>query len=142
MNRSEGDRAMAVSPDELKQWHDWTSPDFFVPGRHREARVVPLFMRQVLPRSVHKTRLTLTGWVLVLVAMGIGTAAYNAASNILFLTLALILSSLVLSGLCRGINFRKLDWHLRAPAFAGGRAGSDGSRAAQQTHLSRAVCAF
>ena len=53
--------------------------------------------------------------MLVLVALGIGTAAYNAASNILFLTLALLLSSLVLSGLLSLINFRKLDWQLQAP---------------------------
>lgn len=112
---------MGSTQQELQHWHDWTSPDFFVAGRHREQRFLSLFLRQILPKAFQKTKLTLTGWVVVLVAMGIGTAAYNAASNILFLTLALILSSLVLSGLLSLINFRKLDWQLLAPTHL--RAG-------------------
>lgn len=115
---------MATTQQDLKHWHDWTSPDFFVAGRHREERFFSLFMRQILPKALQKTKLTFTGWVLVLVAMGIGTAAYNAASNILFLTLALILSSMVLSGLLSLMNFRKLEWRLMAPTHL--RAGEPG----------------
>lgn len=62
-----------------------------------------------------QTRLTLTGWCLIVVSFGLGVAAYNTASNILFLTLSLLLSSLVLSGILSWINFRKLQWELQAP---------------------------
>ena len=106
---------MASTQQELQNWQDWTSPDFFVAGRQREERFVSLFMRQIMPKALQKTRLSLTGWVLVLVALGIGSAAYNAASNILFLTLALILSSMVLSGILSLINFKKVDWRLVSP---------------------------
>lgn len=53
--------------------------------------------------------------MLIFVAMGIGSAAYNTASNILFMTLSLLLSSLVLSGILSLINFKKLFWDLQAP---------------------------
>ncbi len=100
---------------ELSRWHDWTDPDFFNPDPDAEKRVVPLFLRQMMPTRVRRTRLTLAGWFLILVALGIGTAAYNTASNILFMTLSLLLSSLVLSGILSHINFRKLTWSLRPP---------------------------
>jgi len=105
---------MADANAELRQWHDWTDPDFFA-GEQREKRLLPLLMRQIIPRAPQRTRLTVTGWFLIIVAMGIGTAAYNTASNILFMTLSLLLSSLVLSGILSQINFRKLGWKLRAP---------------------------
>jgi len=76
---------------------------------------MPLFLRQILPGHLLQTRLTWTGWCLIIVSFGIGSAAYNTSSNILFLTLSLLLSSLVLSGILSWINFRKLDWSLQAP---------------------------
>jgi uncharacterized protein (DUF58 family) len=100
---------------EIQRWHDWTDPDFFMQGRQRERRFISLFLRQILPRQMQRTKLTLTGWMLIFVSLGIGSAAYNTSSNILFMTLALLLSSLVLSGLLSMINFRKLHWHLRVP---------------------------
>jgi uncharacterized protein (DUF58 family) len=106
---------MADSQIEMRRWHDWTDPDYFMEGRHRERRLIPLFLRQILPKQAQKTRLTLTGWMLIIVSMGIGTAAYNTASNILFMTLSLLLSSLILSGILSLINFRKLDWSLSVP---------------------------
>lgn len=115
---------MPTTQQELQSWQDWTDPDFFVAGRQKEQRFLNLFMRQILPKALQKTKLTLTGWVLVVVALGIGTAAYNAASNILFLTLALILSSMVLSGILSLINFRRLEWQLLAPTHL--RAGEPG----------------
>ncbi|MGJ8639053.1 MAG: DUF58 domain-containing protein [Opitutaceae bacterium] len=101
--------------DELKGWHDWTNPDFFQNTRGQEQRIIPLFLRQLLPVQFQKTKLTLIGWMLIIVAMGIGSAAYNTASNILFMTLSLLLSSLVLSGILSLVNFRKLKWDLCAP---------------------------
>ena len=100
---------------ELRNWHDWTHPDFFATNRQQETRFVPLFLRQILPGHMLQTRLTLTGWCLIVVSLGLGLAAYNTASNILFLTLSLLLSSLVLSGILSWINFRKLQWALQAP---------------------------
>lgn len=76
---------------------------------------MPLFLRQILPGHMLQTRLTLTGWCLIVVSFGLGLAAYNTSSNILFLTLSLLLSSLVLSGILSWINFRKLKWELQAP---------------------------
>ncbi|MFP4166479.1 MAG: DUF58 domain-containing protein [Opitutales bacterium] len=106
---------MANGQAELKHWHDWTDPDFFVEERHTESRLIPLFLRQLLPGWNSRTKLTLTGWFLIVIALGIGLAAYNTASNILFMTLSLLLSSLVLSGILSVINFRMLDWKLKAP---------------------------
>ena len=106
---------MAHVNTELRNWHDWTNPDFFATARQQESRFVPLFLRQILPGHLLQTRLTLTGWFLIIVSFGIGSAAYNTASNILFLTLSLLLSSLILSGILSWINFRKLHWGLQAP---------------------------
>ncbi len=100
---------------ELRRWHDWTDPDFFAGDGAAEKRLLPLFLRQIMPGGRKRTRLTLTGWFLIVVAVGIGWAAYSTASNILFMTLSLLLSSLVLSGILSQINFRKLEWKLRAP---------------------------
>lgn len=100
---------------EFRNWNDWTDPDFFAEGRQSERRFLPLFFRQLLPNQIQKTKLTMTGWMLIIVAVGIGSAAYNTASNILFMTLSLMLSSLVLSGILSLINFKKLRWTLKVP---------------------------
>jgi uncharacterized protein (DUF58 family) len=58
-------------------------------------------------------------------AFGIGTAAYNSASNILFIALALLLSCLILSGVLAWLNLRGVDWALEIspPLRAGQEAG-------------------
>lgn len=106
---------MSHTDADLKNWHDWTDPDFFATERQQESGVMPLFLRQILPARLLRTRMTFTGWCLIFVSLGLGTAAYNTSSNILFLTLSLLLSSLILSGILSLINFKKLDWNLRAP---------------------------
>jgi uncharacterized protein (DUF58 family) len=106
---------MADPRIEMRRWHDWTDPDFFMQGRQAEKQLLPLFMRQIVPQQFQRSKLTLSGWMLVIVALGIGSAAYNTSSNILFMTLSLILSSLVLSGVLSWINFRCLTWRLHAP---------------------------
>jgi uncharacterized protein (DUF58 family) len=100
---------------EFQAWHNWTDPDFFSTGRQSEERFVPLFMRQLVQRRVQRTKLTMAGWMLILLALGIGSAAYNTSSNILFLTLSLMLGSLILSGILSLINFKKLNWELLPP---------------------------
>lgn len=64
---------------------------------------------------------TVSGLLLIVLSLGIGTAAYNAANNILFITLALLLACLTLSGVLSWFNFAKLRWRLLFPAAA--RAG-------------------
>jgi uncharacterized protein (DUF58 family) len=68
----------------------------------------------VFPQHAHRIMPTLPGVVLVALSIGIGLAAYNSSSNILFLTLALVLSWL---------NLRGVAWRLQvAPAM---RVGHD-----------------
>jgi uncharacterized protein (DUF58 family) len=55
---------------------------------------------------------TVPGVVLIVLSIGIGVAAYNSASNILFITLSLLLGCLVLSGVLSWLNFRGLYWRL------------------------------
>lgn len=78
-----------------------------------------------MPASLLRTKMTLTGWCLVIVSLGLGAAAYNTASNILFLALSLLLSSLILSGVLSLINFKKLNWDLKAPSHL--RVGEAGA---------------
>ena len=69
----------------------------------------------LFPRKRHRIALTLPGLFLMALAMGIGTAAYNTASNILFITLSLLLACLLLSGLLSWFNLMGLRWRLRPP---------------------------
>ena len=69
-----------------------------------------------LPRRRERMRLTFAGYVVCVVAIGLGAAAYNNASNILFLSLALTLAMLALSGVLAWMNFRRLDWRLVPPS--------------------------
>ena len=57
--------------------------------------------------------------------MGIGTAAYNSASNILFIALSLLLACLILSGVLSWLNIRGVEWTPEfSPAFRVGRETS------------------
>jgi uncharacterized protein (DUF58 family) len=55
---------------------------------------------------------TVSGVLLISVALGIGSAAYNTSNNILFITLSLLLACLVLSGVLSLLNFKKVSWRL------------------------------
>ncbi|MEJ1974381.1 MAG: hypothetical protein WDM96_18585 [Lacunisphaera sp.] len=69
----------------------------------------------VFPKRRHRIALTIPGLFLMGLALGIGTAAYNTASNILFITLSLLLACLLLSGLLSWFNFMGMSWRLRPP---------------------------
>jgi uncharacterized protein (DUF58 family) len=69
----------------------------------------------VFPPKRHRISPTVPGIFLMILAMGIGTAAYNTASNILFITLSLLLACLLLSGLLSWFNFNGVCWRLRPP---------------------------
>lgn len=70
----------------------------------------------VVPPKRQKNRPTVSGWLLILVAIGIGVAAYNTASNILFLVLSFVFALLIVNGVLSVLNFRRLGWELRLPA--------------------------
>jgi len=83
------------------------------PARTREFRWRSLLWWLILPERRYRTTATLPGLALFGLAGGIGMAAYNTGSNILFLTLSLLLACLLLSGLLSWANFSGLRWRLR-----------------------------
>ena len=77
----------------------------------------------VYPQRGQRTVPTIPGVILIGLALGIGTAAYNSSSNILFITLSLLLACLILSGVLSWLNLRGVRWRLQlAPPL---RAGHD-----------------
>jgi uncharacterized protein (DUF58 family) len=66
----------------------------------------------IWPRRHERIQPTLSGVVLIGLSLGIGTAAYNSASNILFIALSLLLACLILSGVLSWLNLRRLEWRL------------------------------
>jgi uncharacterized protein (DUF58 family) len=100
---------------------EWTGPGV----RASRARFTwsGLVWSLVYPQRGHRILPTLPGVVLIGLSMGIGTAAYNSSSNILFITLSLLLACLVLSGVLSWMNLRGLRWRLQlAPPL---RVGHD-----------------
>jgi uncharacterized protein (DUF58 family) len=69
----------------------------------------------IFPTTHQRVMPTVSGWVLIGLALGIGSAAYNAANNILFITLSLLLACLILSGVMSWINLRGVFWFLLVP---------------------------
>jgi uncharacterized protein (DUF58 family) len=67
--------------------------------------------------------LTITGTVVVAVALSIGAAAYNTSNNILFIALSLLLACLIFSGILSWLNLRQLAWRLSVQTPL--RAGQD-----------------
>ncbi|HVU23561.1 MAG TPA: DUF58 domain-containing protein [Opitutus sp.] len=71
-----------------------------------------LLWELIQPRRRERTLPTLPGTLLIALSFGVGMAAYNAANNILFIALSLLLACLVLSGVMAWINFRGTMWRL------------------------------
>lgn len=95
----------------------WTGPDSHRRGRS-SIRWKPVLWRLIYPAKGQRVYPTASGLILIALALGIGTAAYNTANNILFITLSLLLSCLILSGVLSWMNFARLSWRLRvAPAL-------------------------
>lgn len=99
---------------------EWSGPG----GRGRaRARFTwkALLWSLVYPQRGHRILPTMPGVVLIGLSMGIGTAAYNSSSNILFITLSLLLACLILSGVLSWLNLRGVAWRLRlAPPLRAG----------------------
>lgn len=64
------------------------------------------------PRRRQRFLPTLSGTLLITVTIGIGVAAYNTSNNILFITLSLLLSCLILSGLLSWMNVARVVWRV------------------------------
>lgn len=84
------------------------------PGGRRRQRFTwsGLVWSFVYPQRGHRTMPTVPGVILIGLALGIGTAAYNSSSNILFITLSLMLACLILSGVLSWLNLRGVQWRL------------------------------
>ena len=82
--------------------------------RSNKASLAKKLIRLVIPPKGHRTIPTLSGYVLIFISLGIGVAAYNTSSNILFVTVSFLLASLVLSGVLSSLNFSKISWRLIA----------------------------
>lgn len=80
----------------------------------RRFRWSALLWSLIYPRGRRRILPTLPGVLLIGLSLGIGTAAYNASNNILFITLALLLACLILSGVLSALNFRGVGWRMKA----------------------------
>ena len=70
---------------------------------------------------------TVSGVILIALCFGLGTAAYNSSSNILFITLSLLLACLILSGVLSWLNLRGVAWRLDVkPPLRAGQMASAG----------------
>lgn len=92
---------------------EWQSPVEVMRGR-RQKRWRALLWSLLYPKRSHRIVPTPTGTLLIAVSMGIGMAAYNTANNILFITLSLLLSCLVLSGVLSWWNLRGVFWRVQS----------------------------
>ncbi|MDX2109251.1 MAG: DUF58 domain-containing protein [Verrucomicrobiota bacterium] len=90
---------------------NWADPGYFA-HQSRVKNLLRILKQLVVRPDGHKTLPTKSGIVLILLSLGIGSAAYNTASNILFIVLAMLLSSLLLSGLLSWMNFKGTRWRL------------------------------
>ena len=117
MNEEATTRAVAA---EAGDWHGMAGS-----ARARLWRWVSwreLLWGLLLPEKRQRILPTIPGLVLLVLILAIGLAAYNTGNNILFITLALLLSSLVLSGVLAWLNFTGTEWRLVAqPPFRVGQ---------------------
>ena len=109
-------QVVSIGPDEppVPGATEWQGP-WVASRRRREHRWRGVLWALLYPPRGHRIAPTLTGVLLVAVSLGIGTAAYNTSNNILFITLSLLLSCLILSGVMSWLNLRGVAWRLHAP---------------------------
>ena len=109
-----------IAPTRLPA-EEWSGPRG--PARRSPFRWSTFLWSLIYPQRGHRTLPTIPGVVLIGLSFGIGTAAYNSSSNILFITLSLLLTCLILSGVLSWLNLRGVRWRLQlAPPL---RAGHD-----------------
>ena len=81
-------------------------------GGRRGSRWNEFLWALIFPARNHRITPTVPGLVLIGLALGTGSAAYNTSSNILFITLSLLLACLILSGVMSWGNLRGVCWRL------------------------------
>ncbi len=91
---------------------DWQGEGFHG-ARSKDHRWRRLLWSLIYPQRGQRILPTVPGTLLIAVALGIGMAAYNTASNILFITLSLLLACLVFSGVLSWFNVKRVTWRLR-----------------------------
>ena len=101
----------------------WSGPGARV-WRWREFRLGRMLLGLIVPPRGQKVLPTGAGILLILIALGIGLAAYSTASNILFIAFSLLLSTIVVSGILSWMNFGRTAWRviLQPPVRAGQQA--------------------
>jgi uncharacterized protein (DUF58 family) len=105
------------------------------PGRSPGFTWRRLLWSLLCPSRGNRVVPTPPGAVLGVLCAGLTAAAYGSASNILFITVALLLTSLVLGGLLGWLNLRGLRWRLRPPRAL--RAGQDAVVPLELRHAGR-----
>ncbi len=92
---------------------EWQGP--WSAARRRRGRRFHTLLWSLLypPPRAERVTPTITGILLIAVSLAIGTAAYNTSNNILYITLSMLLSCLVLSGVLSWLNLRELGWRLQ-----------------------------
>ena len=121
MRAAEPTEAERAAAGETREASAWMGPGIRAP--RKKFAWSALLWSLVFPQRGHRILPTMPGVVLISLCLGIGTAAYNSSSNILFITLSLLLSCLILSGVLSWLNLRGVKWRLRiAPPL---RAGHD-----------------
>ena len=103
---------------------DWAGPGA---RSQRRAKFTwnALLWSLVFPQRAHRILPTASGVLLIGLSLGIGTAAYNSSSNILFITLSLLLACLILSGVLSWLNLRGVAWRLQlAPPLRAGQTAT------------------
>jgi len=90
----------------------WHGPDSVSLGKKRLLWKT-LLWALIYPTKDQRVYPTISGTILMALAMAIGTAAYNTSNNILFLTLSLLLSCLLLSGALSWMNLSRVAWRLK-----------------------------
>jgi uncharacterized protein (DUF58 family) len=108
-------------------WHGPGAERTSFKQRWRELSWSRLLWTFIYPKRGQRIMPTVSGILLISVALGIGSAAYNTSNNILFITLSLLLACLILSGVLSALNFSKVSWRLApSPPFRVGQTGTIG----------------
>ncbi|NDV61199.1 DUF58 domain-containing protein [Puniceicoccales bacterium CK1056] len=92
---------------------DWADPGYFA-GSSVVGNTVRVLVQLISPPRGHRTVPTKTGTMLIVITIGVGTAAFNTGQNILYLGLSMMLSTLLVSGLLSWINFKGCRWRVEA----------------------------
>jgi len=103
---------MSFQSDTAPPADEWADP---AARGKRRFRWSEFLWTLVYPTRNHRVTPTVSGLVLIGLALGVGSAAYNASNNILFITLSLLLACLILSGVMSWFNLRGVRWRLLVP---------------------------